>query len=458
VDINVTQDVKDFLTTPSLNLGWKISQDKVRALADNNTNNRYTANIGLFGFKSSENTDVAHRPELVMLDNTVYTPNTIGACTRTFGTMDYTWGASSTSPVPLLPVNLNVQRLGAMTSVTIVENLPTTPVFVSAISAGGRQVGNQIIWEVGFASDVTVTYTMIALWNPNYNSATGSYPPLFFEGGSVTDSAGGQTVPFQNASIKHSNTYVYQKGVYEGLMPNAAYAGVQDATIMSDQPLNNAGALRRIEEGSTTSSLNDHRTMLLRFDMSGAPPPVPMVTTMTKATIRLYATGERLGNKHNAHGLLAWSVLKQWNEGAGNVEWDGRTSQTGEVTWGFSMTAGIQWWMFVPWQMPGAMGTSDVRTSEPSLSWNAQYPKWIELDVTKTTRDMATTPSLNLGWKIGQDRVRGVAYNTPGNEFVNGLYQFVSSNATDVLPIYRPMLVIRPITAVPVELSRFMLY
>jgi hypothetical protein len=130
------------------------------------------------------------------------------------------------------------------------------------------------------------------------------------------------------------------------------------------------------------------------------------------------------------------------------------------VTWGFSMTAGAQWWMFVPWHMPGAMGSLDVKTSEPSLSWNAQYPKWIELDVTKTARDMVTTQSLNLGWKVGQDRVRNVAFNTPGNEFVNGLYQFVSSNATvpDVLPIYRPMLVIRPITTVPVELSRFMLY
>jgi len=456
VDIAVTQDVKDFLTTPSLNLGWKISQDKVIGLADNNVGNRYTTQIGLFGFKSSENTDVVHRPELVLLDNTRYMANTIGVCTRTFGSPDYEWG-TTTTPKPFT-VNLNVQRLGPMTSVTIVENLPTTPVIVTNISAGGQQVGSQIIWERGFASDVTVSYDLAVMWNANYHSVTGSYPPLFFEGGSVTDSAGGQTVPFQNASIRHLNTYVYQKGVYEGAAMNPAYAGVQDATIMSDAPLNNAGALRRIEEGSTTSSLNDHRTMLLRFDMLGAPPPA---TTITKATLRLYATGERLGNKHNAHGLLAWSVLKQWNEGAGNVEWDGRTSQTGEVTWGFSMTAGAQWWMFVPWHMPGAMGALDVKTSEPSLSWNAQYPKWIELDVTKTARDMITTPSLNLGWKVGQDRVRNVAFNTPGNEFVNGLYQFVSSNAnplTDVLAIYRPMLVIRPITAVPVELSRFMLY
>jgi len=479
VDLDVTSDTKTFLQIPSWNRGWKISQDKVRGLPDNNSGNKYSAVKGMFEFMSSENADVLHRPVLLLLDNSRYLANTIGAVTRSFSTPTFTWSSSSTL-MTTFTVTLSVQSLGPMTSVSLVEVLPlaemwpSTPVLVTRVDKGGVWLGDKIVWNslAPFTNPTTASYDMAVLWNPNYAATptydltrgafTGSYAPIYFEGGYAKDAAGSQTVYAQNSMLPHSGTWVYQTGTWKNLLPDPTYAATSDTTLIAEAGKNNAGALRRLEEGDTSDGLVGHRSMLIRFDVSDIVPwGAATAALVKKATLRLYATGERTGDKHIAHDLRTWKVLKdrRWIEGAGNVEWDGRPAAAGgEVTWTYLKAdpAGTS----VTWQLAGAMGLLDVGTSEsvPATRWNGQYPRWIELDVTKTVKDFITSPPTNLGWKVSQDRVRGVAADSAVNKFVSGAYQFVSRDATDVLPIYRPMLIIRPTATVPVEISRFMLY
>lgn len=444
VIMDVTQDVKDFIAAPATNQGWKISQDKAIGVPWNDVSNPYTTGEGAYDLRSSENTDVGHRPMLLILDNTRYVP-VVGTISRTLPAT-YAWGTTFT-------VTLNVNVVSGASTVTVVENLPTSPVAVANINNGGQRIGTQVIWVFApFTGPKSCTYDLCLPWGWLYHQTAGTFPPLFFEGGYMRD-FGGMQYGVLNQELLHVGTWVFQDGVN----PTAGYAGTADAHIMMWTPAenNNAGATDRNEEGDWGGGLGDHKKAMMRFDLSSIPSTSGSLVVQARLWVRMIEERQGGGpgsSNHNAHYLRAWKVLKQWNEGTGASFADGTAALPGEVTYMYSS------YTTTLWEIPGCQGLTDVGTSEPAAFWDAQWPQWVKLDVTNTVKDMIATPAANFGWKVSQDVLRGVPSGTAGNEYVQGAYDFIARHNTNYLPIYRPLLVIRPSTAVPVEISRFMLY
>jgi hypothetical protein len=131
--------------------------------------------------------------------------------------------------------------------------------------------------------------------------------------------------------------------------------------------------------------------------------------------------------------VYAARVLRPWGEGRGDLR-DGSPAQQGDATF-LSARHGE-----ASWELPGALGESDVADWESRAACGDNWPGWVVFDVTRSVRDFLTTPSLNHGWKISPDPIRGVSDCEIDYPF--GCTIFKSSDSPDLA--LRPMLVLTP--------------
>jgi hypothetical protein len=141
----------------------------------------------------------------------------------------------------------------------------------------------------------------------------------------------------------------------------------------------------------------------------------------------LFADGE----DWSRHAMYVARLLKPWNEGEG-LPSDGAPAMEGDVTFN-SAQHGV-----MAWELPGAMGLTDVAEWESATMTGLDWPDWFVFDVTESIRDFLTTPPLNCGWKISQGGVRGEA--RPDISYCHGAYTYKSSEAPE--KHLRPMLVL----------------
>lgn len=458
VNIEVTTSTAAMIATATADddQGWKVSQDVVRGVTDTYPGNTGLGNEyvrGAYDAASAQNGNPFIRPYLALLDGTEFDPTalTIGTATRTFGAAGYTWGQP-------LTVTITVTNTAPSQSLRIVEPIPDgmTAAEIGNISAGGAIVGNEIVWTLTpFNADAVVTYEVTV--PQAYIDA--AFLPLRFGEGSAEDAAG-LGIPVAANAIGHAGVYTFQDGIY----PDASYDGCQDAYIIVFQSNNNAGGNDFVEEGdwdgtAAGTGLGDHKKVLIQFDLSS----IPTTDVIVDARLLLYADNERRGGiVKQDHFLTPWTILKAWNEGDGTGN-DGRTAVADEVSWN-NANVGADTGTTVPWEIAGAMGVTDVGTSEPSTFFDlvndtsAVVPQWLSFDVTDSVANMVANPADNHGWKVCQDKLIGVPDNTPGNEYVQGAYQFVASEAGGAEATLRPMLVVRTDQATPVDVRRFILW
>jgi hypothetical protein len=425
----ITQDARAFMTTPSLNQGWKVSQDKVQGVADNDASNPYVQ--GAYDFMSSENSDVNHRPMLIFYDSALAYQPLVSGATRTVS--PWFWGDPTT-------VTIVVTAASAGTSISITDVLPAGWV-VSSVLNGGSEVSPGVVRWV-------VTPFLITGATVRYLATYPTWPIIpvaEWTNGSVMD-PGGVVTPIPNTSITHANLVVLQ----QGRLPDPSYAGTADAHVITWASDNNSGANNEIEEGDWNGGTGDHKKSLIRFDLSSV---ALSAANVTSAEILLYHSAYR--SSATLHTIWTQKVLKTWNEGTGNGI-DGEAATTGVVTWNHARynTGATS----APWEIPGLMGVTDAGPMwrHPGTTFGNVRNVWISLDVTRDVRDFLTTPASNKGWKISQDRVQGRADDDARNYYALGCYDFISRNNADVG--HRPMLIIWTTSAVPVDVSRFMLY
>jgi len=431
VSWDVTASVKDFLTTPSENFGWKISQDVAQGIPDNDASNVYVQ--GAYNFPSRNNANASLRPILVLLDNTRYqTP--IASASRSFSSSTWTWGNPTT-------VTLQVAAAAPGTSIVIREVLPAGWV-ADAVLDGGAEVSTGVLeWEIAPFTTAGATVRYVTR-HPDWPDM----PIAAFTEGSVRDTAG-VVVDIPDSVIRHEGVAILQQGVW----PDDTYSGCADAHIIVWRGDWNTGGIDHLEEGHWNGPTDDHKKILIRFDLSAAG---VNASDVTLAELKLYYDWHRSG-ANPIHWLRTQPVLKAWNEGVGTGGMDGRAALDGEVTWN-SAQHNVQ-----AWDIPGVMASTDAGPFGPaSAPFGDVLPTWVSLDVTQDVQDFLTTPSLNFGWKVSQDKVRDLPDNDAANTYVtdpNGAaFDFVSKDNPDAQ--HRPMLIIWTTSAVPVEVSRFMLY
>jgi hypothetical protein len=236
---------------------------------------------------------------------------------------------------------------------------------------------------------------------------------------------------------------VFQQGVY----PDATYRGCQDAHIINFKADHNVGGCEHLEEGdwyggkeiSAASNSRDRKKIFIQFDLSS----VPSTFSLQTAQLHLLAFGERKKQHRNLHTVYVARVLRLWAQGGGiggrqgsvtRRPGDGAPANLGNVTHRSAQH------LLQRWEIPGAMGTTDVADWEDELRVGENWPEWVVFDVTQSVSDFLTTPSLNHGWKISQDPERGVDDQTL--EYVLGAYMYKSSEAPEAQ--LRPMLVLLP--------------
>jgi len=457
VPIEVTTSTAAMIATatPDDDQGWKVCQDKLRGVLDATAGNEYVR--GAYDAASAQNGNPYIRPYLALLDATAFDPAaavTIGTGTRTFGAAGYTWGQP-------LTVTITVTNVAASSALRITEPLPDgmTAAEIGNISAGGAIVGNEIVWNLGsFTADAVVTYDVTV---PASYIEVAFFPLTFGEG--MAEDGAGLTAPVPANAIGHAGVYTFQDGIY----PDASYDGCQDASIIVYHSDANIGGGNRVEEGTWDGGLGDHKKILIQFDLSS----IPTTDVIVDARLLMYCTNQRRGGiVRQDHFLTPWTILKAWNQGAGPYA-DGDLARglngalADEVSWN-NANVGADTGTTVPWEIPGAMGVTDTGTSEPSIFLDVDnvttdvqdINQWLSFDVTDTVIDMVANPADNHGWKISQDKLVGVPDNTAGNEYVQGAYAFVASEATGGEASLRPMLVVRTDAAVPVDVRRFILW
>lgn len=355
----------------------------------------------------------------VIVSAVSYTP-TLADGTRTFGAPIATVG------VPL-QVILTVPHLANATTVTIEDTLPGN-MLPQNPGPGGVVNGQTVTFTVApWNATTSVTYEALPL--------AGAFAPYNITGGWAEDDAGWRvTIP---------DSVIPQTGVFamfqQGVWPDSSYAGTIDTHIIENTPDSDQGAWHHMEQGDWFGGLDDHKSILIRFELSSVSPAA--VPTIDRALLNLYFDQERrFGGSHvEAHEIRSWKLLRQWGEGDYDGS-DGDTATTGESSWN-SARANID-----AWELAGAMGNTDVDgTPEPSKWWSSVLPQWVELDVTRTAKEMIATSPTNFGWKVSQDKLSGVPQNTPGNEFAQGAWDAASrSNGNAVI---RPLLVLLDNTA-----------
>lgn len=438
VSWDVTQSALDMITTPSQNFGWKISQDKVRGVADNDAANSWVQ--GAYDYRSRNHGNPAERPQLVFVDNSqLYVP-LISAATRTVGA--WRWGDN-------VNVSIQVTAAAAGTSIAVTEVLPPGWTVVSIANGGVETSPGNIRWNVApfTLAGATVSYVATTAGWPQI-------PVASFTGGNAAD-IGGATVHVVDSYVKHNGVVVLQQGVW----PDPSYAGTADAhVIVHSDGNNNTGGNDIMEEGHWNAPTEDHKKLLVRFDLAGV---TVTAADVTSAQLLLFYDFHRSGGGPD-HAIFTQKILKPWGEGAGTGT-DGRdVALAGEVTW--NVTGSDAGSTVAPtWEIPGLMGVTDVGplfTNPGSAAFGVTTDIWVALTVTNDVQDFLATPAGNNGWKVGQDLRIGEADNAPKNQYVsdpNGAaFDFRTSENGTVNT--RPILVIWTSTAVPVEVTRFMLY
>lgn len=260
----------------------------------------------------------------------------------------------------------------------------------------------------------------------------------------------------------------------QGVSPTAAYAGCQDAHIISwDNSENqlsrnpdgtnagsdpstpavpggnaqNAGAHAYIEEGDYGTSgilTNDSKVILIKFDVSSI--AAAQANRVRSAQVQLYFSHERsaggdgqgptnpAAGKKQPHLVNAQPILRAWSEGTGggsgsNVDGVDAPDNSGAVSWN---STGAELWEAI-----GAEGPTDVGPVESSTYFDPTIPgHWVSFDVTRMARRWIANPASNNGVKLSQE-TDNVPEN-PATSYVGGAYNFVSRNNTNTAN--RPLL------------------
>ena len=215
----------------------------------------------------------------------------------------------------------------------------------------------------------------------------------------------------------------------EGALPRSGHSSCKDAHILVFRQGHNTGACGWLEEGSWEGDENDHKKIFIRFDLSS----VPSTFTFGRAELRFYASGEAKAEYRNEHTIQAARLLKQWNEGLGRMR-DGEPARKGELSFNYARQA------LQLWEKPGALGETDVADAESSATVGKNWPEWVTLDVTESTRHFLAHPEENFGWKISQDLQPGL--DDAATTYAAGAYMFKSSEASEIN--LRPMLILTP--------------
>ena len=234
----------------------------------------------------------------------------------------------------------------------------------------------------------------------------------------------------QVAGVVNPGYVVYQ----EGMFPTAAYTGTQDTHIIINTADSNQGSSPLFEEGDWNAPNGyDHKEALLGFDIAA----LPAGKELQGATLGVFFDSSRNG-VYNDHTVYIRQVMKQWNQGTGCCS-DGPTAQTGEASWNWARQNEEAW------EIPGAYGSTDITTPSPEVSavFGAAAQRWVTFggEGLKNILDTWFYEIFpNNGFKITQ--CEGVGTCTPGeaNTYIQGAYDFCSSEHGDVTR--RPVLVL----------------
>lgn len=329
-----------------------------------------------------------------------------------------------------LRVQLKIDWNANAASLTVVENIPagwTVETGTKSESPRAKVEGNTVSWEIvpWRSPGVTLEYRV----TPPVKAE--SRPAVFADGFVRADAE--YPLWIENTSVAPASTWVFQQGVF----PNPAYNGTQDTHIMVFDSTRSTAGSRQLEEGAWPGGQVDHKKILIAFDLSS----VPSTFTLGRAELRLYAFHERVAGYRHGHTLYAARLRKPWHAGQTRSfedgqtrDFDGEAADEGAVTFG-SVRHGQE-----PWEMPGALGLTDVADCESSATVGENWPEWVTFDVTGSVRDFLKNPSSNHGWKISQDPVRGI--EDSAIEYAKGIYNYKSSEAPEVH--LRPMLILIP--------------
>ena len=242
----------------------------------------------------------------------------------------------------------------------------------------------------------------------------------------------------------------------EGVSPSPDYDGCQDAHIIyyrTDQGEWNTGGHNYIEEGDWGGGHGDKKEILIQFDLAG------LSGSVSQAELWLYYAFQRnTGAMGQDHVAYAVPVLKEWNEGTGTGV-DGRLALDGEVTWQSTRYNEESWeswdsgdidWPCDPDDLPiersgGAYGPEDVNldmavpcneSDDPMDGFGSIDGTWVYWNVTDIVNAWLSGSLPNNGLKITQQTT-----NSPCDEYIQGGYDFVSSN--NVQAGLRPALILR---------------
>ncbi len=250
---------------------------------------------------------------------------------------------------------------------------------------------------------------------------------------------------------------VFQDGVW----PTPDYDGCADSYIIyyrSWETELNAGGRENLEEGDWNGGHDDHKEILIKFDLGDFSAPV------LAAELRMWYWYERrtgVENVDNEHASYAHPVLKEWNEGRGVGGADGDTAIDGEVTWQDAQKGVLAWTKWddasidnscglAPGNFPastgGCVGPQDLivmNASSNETYGGGDGQKWVTWDVTQIVAAHAAGNLDNNGFKVTQQSSTAApgAYS-PCQDYKVGAYNFVSSDHATAAWA-RPMLIIK---------------
>jgi hypothetical protein len=243
----------------------------------------------------------------------------------------------------------------------------------------------------------------------------------------------------------------------DGEFPTPDYTACEDAHIIyhrSDHwdPVAgtgtqyNSGAHDALEEGDWNGGHGDHKEILIQFtDLSALDG-----LAIASAELRMWYWYCRDGGNVE-HRSFAHVVKREWNEGRGGGV-DGAAALEGEVTWQSAQFGIENWWnwdeqdqcenpVLPAARAGGAYGSDDIQilNIESNELYGNSGQKWVTWDVTLPLQRWLDGTWENHGLKVTQQApIHG---NSPCGDYVDGGYDFVSSNHSAVWA--RPTLVVR---------------
>lgn len=193
------------------------------------------------------------------------------------------------------------------------------------------------------------------------------------------------------------------------------YTGCSDAHIMEYIPNNNTGANPVMEFGRYSGTLEDDKSILIRFELEEN----GEILTGVVDSAFLWLTVSGFRNGENPKTMSCAPLLKSWNEGFGEGI-DGVGASSGEVTW-LEAQKGVD-----PWLTPGG----DYETPIDRVIVFPVPDSQVKVDITDAAKLWLSRPESNFGVILFEEN--------PSLE--NGTIQFYSSQSND--PDKRPRLVL----------------